>query len=116
MIECLLKRVRAGTGCAIGEVQCWFRQGGGCMNQEFAVRQVCEKYRANGKDVSWAFVDLEKTYDTIDRQGIWQMLREYGVGGKLLKAVQSLGGVFSGELVGVCPTGMDVSDFRLMSD
>ena len=26
---------------------------------------------------------------TIDRHGMWQMLRVYGVGGKLLKAVQS---------------------------
>ena len=59
------------------------------MDQVFAVRQVCEKYLANGKDVFWSFMDLEKAYDTIDRHGMWQMLRVYGVGGKLLKAVQS---------------------------
>ena len=59
------------------------------MYQVFAVRQVCEKYLANGKDVFWACMDLEKAYDTIDRHGMWQMLRVYGVGGKLLKAVQS---------------------------
>ena len=35
--------------------------------QSVAVRQVCEKYLANGKDVFWAFMDLEKAYDTIDR-------------------------------------------------
>ena len=34
-------------------------------------------------------MDLEKDYDTIDRHGMWLMLRVYGVGGKLLKAVQS---------------------------
>ena len=34
-------------------------------------------------------MDLQKAYDTIDRDGMWQMLRVYGVGGKLLKAVQS---------------------------
>ena len=39
------------------------------MNQVFAGRQVCEKYLANGKDVFWAFMDLEKAYDMIDR--IW---------------------------------------------
>ena len=44
---------------------------------------------ANGKDVFRAFMDLKKPYDTIDRHGMWQMLRVYGVGGKLLKAVQS---------------------------
>ena len=62
----LIKRVRAGTECAIGEEQCGFRQGRGSMDQVFAVRQVCEKYHANGKDVFWAFMDLEKAYDTID--------------------------------------------------
>ena len=34
-------------------------------------------------------MDLEKSYDTIDRHIMWQMLRVYGVGGKLLKEVQS---------------------------
>ena len=85
----LIKRVRTGTECAIGEEQCGFRQGRGRMDQVFAVRQVCEKYLVNGKDVFWAFMDLEKAYDTIDRHGITQMLRVYGVGEKLLKAVQS---------------------------
>ena len=50
----LIKRVRAETECAIGEEQCVFRQGRGCMDQVFAIRQVCEKYLANGKDVFWA--------------------------------------------------------------
>ena len=34
-------------------------------------------------------MDLENAYDMIDRHGMWQMLRVYGVGGKLLEAVQS---------------------------
>ena len=85
----MVKRVRAGTECAIGEEQCGFRQGRGCTDHVFAVKQVCEKYRANGKDVFWAFINLEKAYDSIDRHGMWQMLRVYGVGGKLLKAGQS---------------------------
>ena len=72
----------------------------------FAVRQVCEKYLANGKYVLWAFMDLEKAYDIIDRHGMWQMLRVYGVGGKLLKAVQSFY-VDSRACVGV---GNDVSE------
>ena len=55
----------------------------------FAVRQVYEKYLANGKDVFWAFMDLKMAYDTINRHGMWQMLRVYGVVDKLLKAVLS---------------------------
>ena len=37
------------------------------MDQIFSVRQVCEEYIANGKDVFWEFIHLEKAYDTIDR-------------------------------------------------
>ena len=57
------------------------------MDQVFAVSQVCENYLANGKDVFWAFIDLKKAYDTIDRHDMWQMLRVNGVEGKLLKPV-----------------------------
>ena len=42
--------------------------------QVFAVRQVCKKYLANGQDVMWALIDLEKAYDTIDRHGKWPMV------------------------------------------
>ena len=51
------------------------------MKEEFALRQVCEKYQANGNDVFWAFMDLEKAYDTIDLHGMCQMLTVCGVGG-----------------------------------
>ena len=65
-------------------MQCGFWQGRavysrGCIDQVFAVRQVCENHLANGKDVFWAFMDLKKAYDTVDRHGMWQMLRVYGV-------------------------------------
>ena len=60
------------------------------MDQVFAVWQVCEKYLTNGKDAFWAFMDLEKAYNTTDQHGMWQMLRVYEVGGKLLNAVQFL--------------------------
>ena len=60
-----------------------------CMDQVFAVRQVYDKNLANGKIVFWDLMDLKKAYDTIYRHGMWQVLRVYGVGGKLLKAVQS---------------------------
>ena len=81
----LIKRVSAGTECAIREQQCVFKQGGGCVDHVFAVSQLCEKYLANGKIVFWAFMDFE---NTIDRHCMWQMLRVYGVGEKLMKAVR----------------------------
>ena len=66
----------------------------------------CQKSLVNGKDVFWAFMDLEKAY-TIDRQGMWQMLREYGVGRKLMKAVQS----FYIDSIACVRVGNDVSEW-----
>uniref|UniRef100_UPI003EB93A31 RNA-directed DNA polymerase n=1 Tax=Klebsiella pneumoniae TaxID=573 RepID=UPI003EB93A31 len=81
----LIRRVREGTEGVIGDEQCGFRRGRGCTDQIFAVRQVCEKYLAKGKEVFWAFMDLEKAYDRIDREALWTVLRMYGIGGRLLK-------------------------------
>ena len=83
------------------------------MDQVFAVRQVCEKYLANGKDVFWVFMDLEKAYDMIDLHGMWQMLIVYGVGEKLLNAVQRF---YVDSRTCVRVGMMRVSGFRLMLD
>ncbi len=56
----LIKRVRESTEGMIRDEQGGFRRGRGCMDQIFAMRQVCEKYLAKAKEVFWAFMDLEK--------------------------------------------------------
>ena len=86
----LINRIRDRTESVISEVQSGFRRGRGCTDQIFVVRQLCEKYIGKGKDVYFAFLDLEKAYDRVDRDAMWNVLRLYGVGGKLLKAVKSL--------------------------
>ena len=63
----LIERLRNELECSIGYEQCGFRQGRACIDQVFAVRQVCEKYLGNESMHIWAFMDLEKTYDAIDR-------------------------------------------------
>ena len=86
----LINRIKHGTEECIGEEQCGFRCGRGCVDQIATVRHICEKYLRKGKDVFWAFMDLEKAYDRVDRNGMWEVLRQYGVSGKLLQAVKSL--------------------------
>ncbi len=36
-----------------------------------------------------AFMDLEKAYDTIDWEALWDVLKIYGVGGRLLDVVKA---------------------------
>ena len=39
----------------------------------FLPRQVCEKYLAKGKNVFWAFNDMEITYFRIDREALFMV-------------------------------------------
>ena len=78
---------------------------------------VCRKAGLWKESCKWercilGVMDLEKAYDTIDRHGMWQMLRVYGVGGKLLKPVEC----FYVDSRACVRVGNDVSGFWLMLD
>ena len=75
--------IRDKTENVITEVQSSFRRGTVCIDQIFIVRQICEKYSEKSKDVYLAFLDLEKAYDRVDRDAMWNVLRLYGIGGRL---------------------------------
>ena len=66
----LIERVIECTDGAIGGEQCGFRKGMSCGDQIFAVRQICEKKLEKHQEVFWAFMDLEKAYDRIDREAL----------------------------------------------
>ncbi len=83
----LIERIRSKTESVIGEEQCSFRSGRGCVDQVFAVRQIVEKYLGKGKDVFWAFMDLEKVYDRIDR-GFVEGIKVVWSGWKAVKCGQ----------------------------
>ena len=75
---------------SLAEVQSGFRRGRGCTDQIFIVGQICERYLGMGKDVYFAFLDLEKAYSRVDRGAMWNVLRLNGIGGRLLRGVKSL--------------------------
>ena len=84
----LSARIRKSYDAVIGEEQYGFREGRGCADKIFAMRQMCEKRVAVNWEVYMAFMDLEKAYDRIDRDVPWEVLRIYGIGDSLLKAVR----------------------------
>ena len=65
-------------------MQSGFTRGRGCTHQIFSVKQICEKYLGKGKDVYFAYLDLEKAHDRVDGDAMWNVLRLYGTGGRLL--------------------------------
>ena len=78
-------RIRAWTDGVLGEEQCCFRSWRS-VDHLFLVRQLCEFFLVTQKDLFWAFLDLGKTFDRVDRDALWQVLRLYEVGCKLPQA------------------------------
>lgn len=81
--------VKEVTRSRIGEEQGGFNEGRGCVDQIFTVKLLAEKYIQRRKKLYAVFMDLEKAYDRVDRKALWEVLKIYGVGGKLLEAVKS---------------------------
>ena len=67
-----------------------FRAGRGCVDQIFTLRQIGEKTREKNCRVNVGFMDLEKAYDTVNKEALWQVLRMHDVGGKLFNGIKSM--------------------------
>ena len=63
----VIERVRVLTEGMIGDEQCGFRSGRGCVDQVFVMKQMSEKFCGKNKSLYVAYMDLEKAYDRIDR-------------------------------------------------
>ena len=78
----LADTVRRVTGGLIDDEQGGFRAGRGYVDQIFTIKQIDERAREKKSRV---YVDLEKAYDRANGEDLWQVLRMYDVGGKLLR-------------------------------
>ena len=84
------ERIRSVTESKVLEAQGGFRKGRSCTDQLFTIRQLSEKMIEKNKKMVVACVDLEKAYDRVGRDKLWKVLEEYGVKGRLLRAIRSL--------------------------
>ena len=53
-------------------------------------KQIGKKAREKKCSVYVGLMNLEKAYDMINREALWQVLRMYDVGGKLLNGIKSM--------------------------
>ena len=85
----LIDRVIEQSEGQIGEEQSGFRKGRSCADQIFVLRQLSEKLLEKKRRLFVAFMDLEKAYDKVERDGMWQVMRINGVGGRVLRGIKS---------------------------
>jgi hypothetical protein len=75
----------------IVEEQSGFRSGYSTMDNVFVLFAIVQKYllRRSGK-VYICFVDFKKAFDTVDRAILWSVLKESGVGVRILRMLKGM--------------------------
>ena len=58
------------------------------MDQIFTIKMKVEEYLGKGEKLYAAFIDLDKAFDRVDREALWNFLKMYGVEGELLTVIQ----------------------------
>ena len=90
----LLKIVsaRLSSHCEVGgilpEEQCGFRPARSTVDMLFVVRRLQELGRERKIPLCMCFVDLQKAYDSVDRDLLWEVLRRFGVPDPMLAVVR----------------------------
>ena len=74
----------------VNKLQFGFVPGRGTTDAIFIARQLQEKYRAAGKPLYFAFVDLEKAFDRVPRAVLWWALRSLGVEEWAVRVIQGM--------------------------
>ena len=71
------------------ESQSGFRPGRSTNDMLFALRRVMEIAHAKNTPLYLCFVDLQKAYDTVDRELLWQVLSKSGVPDKMIAIIRA---------------------------
>lgn len=77
------------AGKILPESQCGFRAGRGTADMVFTARQIQEKCREQCKDLYTVFIDLTKAFDSVSREGLWEVLRKLGCPVKFVNIIKS---------------------------
>jgi hypothetical protein len=71
------------------EAQCGFRPGRSTTDMLFALRRLMEIADTKNTPLYLCFVDLQKAYDTVDRELLWVVLAKCGVPDKMVAVIRA---------------------------
>ena len=79
MLKILQARLQQYVNCELPDVQAGFRKGRGTRDQIPNVCWIMEKAREFQKNIYFCFIDYAKTFDCVDHNKLWKILKEMGI-------------------------------------
>ena len=79
MLKILQPRLQKYVNCEISDVQAGFRKCRGPRHQIANIRWIIEKATESQKNIYSYFTDYMKTFDCVDNNKLWKILKEMGI-------------------------------------
>jgi len=75
----VIDRIRMGIDRRLRKEQAGFRSGRGTTEQIFILRNILEQVNEWQATLYINFVDFEKAFDSVHRNGLWMIMNQYGI-------------------------------------
>ena len=79
MLKILQATLQQYVNCELPDVQAGFRKGRGTRDQIATIHWIMEKAREFQKNMWFCFIDYLKTFDCVDHNKLWKILKEMGI-------------------------------------
>ena len=76
MLKILQARLQQYVNCELPDVQAGFRKGRGTRDQSANILWIIKKTREFQKNIHFCFIDYAKTFDCVDHNKLWKILKE----------------------------------------
>ena len=86
----ILQRLTKAVDERLRQEQAGFRKGRSCIDHIFTLRQILEQTHEWNSQLYIAFIDFEKAFDSLHRESLWKILRNYGIPYKVVNIIQAL--------------------------
>ncbi|CAF4160208.1 unnamed protein product [Rotaria sordida] len=86
----ILNRVQHLIDNQLLEQQAGFRKNRSTIDQIFILKMIMERSQEYNKPLHMCFIDIQKAYDSANRDLLWQICRYYGTGDKLIRMFKLL--------------------------
>ena len=81
MLKILQARIQQYTNRELPDVQAGFKIGRGTRDQVANILWNIEKAREFQKNIYFCFIDYVKTFDCVDHNKLWKILKKMGIPG-----------------------------------
>ena len=90
MLKILQARLQQYMNCELPDIQAGFSKGRGTRDQIASICWIIEKAREFQKNIYFGFIDYAKSFDCMDHNRLWKILKEMGIPDHLICLLRNL--------------------------